>query len=65
MQDVWAKVCDQTDGLASFFEGISVRPSCLHGDLWSGNVASCDGEPTIFDPATYYGHHEAEWGMSW
>lgn len=19
----------------------------------------------IFDPATYYGHHEAEWGMSW
>mmetsp|Transcript_1364 Transcript_1364/g.2049 ORF Transcript_1364/g.2049 Transcript_1364/m.2049 type:complete len:80 (+) Transcript_1364:769-1008(+) len=19
----------------------------------------------IFDPAVYYGHHEAEWGMSW
>lgn len=24
-----------------------------------------DGQPAIFDPACYYGHHEAEWGMSW
>jgi len=37
----------------------------LHGDLWSGNVAAVGGEPCIFDPASYYGHHEAEWGMSW
>jgi fructosamine-3-kinase len=30
--------------------------------LWSGNVG-CNpetGEPIIFDPATYYGHSEAE-----
>lgn len=33
------------------------------GDLWSGNIAAADGQPCIFDPATYYGHHEAEWGM--
>eukprot|EP00961_Rhodomonas_salina_P092182 1240516-Rhodomonas_salina.1 len=25
----------------------------------------CQGEGCVFDPATYYGHHEAEWGMSW
>ena len=37
----------------------------LHGDLWSGNVAAVGGEPCIFDPASYYGHHEAEFGMSW
>jgi len=45
--------------------GIEIRPSILHGDLWAGNYAACDGQPAIFDPATYYGHHEAEFGMSW
>jgi fructosamine-3-kinase len=33
------------------------------GDLWSGNIAAVDGAPAIFDPATYYGHSEAEFGM--
>lgn len=42
-----------------------IRPSLLHGDLWSGNIGSADGEPSVFDPAVYWGHHEAEWGMSW
>ena len=37
----------------------------LHGDLWSGNIGSVDGQPSIFDPAVYYGHSEAEFGMSW
>lgn len=36
----------------------------LHGDLWSGNAgANENGEPVIFDPASYYGHREAEIGM--
>lgn len=36
----------------------------LHGDLWSGNAAAgADGQPVIFDPASYFGHHEAEFGM--
>ncbi|MFT5321284.1 MAG: protein-ribulosamine 3-kinase [Pseudohongiellaceae bacterium] len=36
----------------------------LHGDLWSGNAASnAKGEPVIFDPASYYGQREAEFGM--
>jgi fructosamine-3-kinase len=36
----------------------------LHGDLWSGNAAANEkGEPIIFDPASYYGHREAEIGM--
>jgi len=36
----------------------------LHGDLWSGN-ATVDqkGNPVIFDPASYYGQREAEFGM--
>jgi len=52
--------------LGKFFKGCGpIRPSVLHGDVWSGNVSAADGEPCIFDPATYYGHHEAEWGMAW
>ena len=27
-----------------------IRPSLLHGDLWSGNIGSADGMPSIFDP---------------
>lgn len=36
-------------------------PALLHGDLWSGNVMVNEmGEPTLIDPAVYYGHREAE-----
>ncbi|KAL4188179.1 hypothetical protein AMTRI_Chr09g22620 [Amborella trichopoda] len=48
------------------FEGIDIEPCLLHGDLWSGNISSDrNGEPVILDPACYYGHNEAEFGMSW
>eukprot|EP00877_Chromochloris_zofingiensis_P005149 jgi/Chrzof1/14635/Cz09g10080.t1 len=56
------------DNLEVLFEDIKddgIKPSVLHGDLWSGNIAAVDGQPCIYDPATYYGHHEAEFGMSW
>ncbi len=40
-------------------------PSLLHGDLWSGNAAiTNNGEPTIFDPATYRGDREADLAMT-
>ena len=52
----------QLDG---FFAGYEPRPSLLHGDLWSGNVAfGPGGEPVIFDPATYCGDREAEFGLA-
>ncbi|KAI8466455.1 MAG: Fructosamine kinase-domain-containing protein [Monoraphidium minutum] len=57
-------VLDRLDFWFTDIQG-TMKPSILHGDLWSGNIASADGRPTIFDPATYYGHAEAEWGMSW
>lgn len=44
----------------------SIKPSLLHGDLWSGNInALRDGSPVIIDPATYYGHYEADHGMNY
>ena len=50
--------------LPVFFEGYSPAPSLLHGDLWGGNWASCDGEPVIFDPAVYYGDRETDLAMT-
>jgi protein-ribulosamine 3-kinase len=40
-------------------------PSLLHGDLWSGNaMADKNGDAVIIDPATYYGHNEADLAMT-
>jgi fructosamine-3-kinase len=38
-------------------------PARLHGDLWWGNVGSCNGAPVIFDPAVYGGHREIDLAM--
>ncbi|WVO13630.1 hypothetical protein L204_101251 [Cryptococcus depauperatus] len=42
------------------------KPVILHGDLWSGNAGydklTC--QAVIFDPASYYGHNEADLGIT-
>jgi fructosamine-3-kinase len=41
------------------------QPSLVHGDLWTGNAAvTRQGEPVIFDPATYFGDREVDLAMS-
>jgi fructosamine-3-kinase len=41
------------------------EPSLLHGDLWGGNLGfTAQGEPVIYDPATYYGDREVELAMT-
>lgn len=50
--------------LAPFFDGYRPRPSLLHGDLWAGNqAADSAGNAVIYDPACYYGDHEADLAM--
>jgi len=52
------------ENLGGFFKTYHPRPSLLHGDLWSGNQgADLDGNPVIYDPACYYGDHEADLAM--
>lgn len=47
------QLCENLD---QFFHDVEVKPAVLHGDLWSGNIAAVNGKPSVFDPATYYGH---------
>jgi protein-ribulosamine 3-kinase len=52
------------DRLPEYFRGLEIKPSLLHGDLWGGNTASLRcGRPVVFDPACYWGHHEADLAM--
>ncbi len=47
-----------------FFSNYQPVASLLHGDLWSGNYgADSEGNPVVFDPACYYGDHEADLAM--
>jgi protein-ribulosamine 3-kinase len=53
------------DRLPQAMKGYAPKPSLLHGDLWSGNIAVDDsGQPTLFDPAVYYGDAETDLAMS-
>lgn len=41
------------------------QASLLHGDFWGGNKAFlADGQPVIFDPASYYGDREVDLAMA-
>lgn len=49
--------------LETFFT--NVKPSLLHGDLWSGNyLISENGVPYLIDPAVYYGDGLVDIAMS-
>ena len=51
--------------LPVLFDSYLPVASLLHGDLWSGNYAYLQsGEPTLFDPAVYYGDREADLAMT-
>jgi fructosamine-3-kinase len=40
---------------------LKIEPALLHGDLWGGNAGFLsDGEPVVFDPASYFGDRETD-----
>ncbi|WP_319381116.1 fructosamine kinase family protein [Thiomicrorhabdus sp.] len=51
--------------LPLWFESYHPQASLLHGDLWGGNSAFTEnGDPVIFDPASYYGDRETDLAMT-
>jgi len=62
LKNLGDKLCDN---LELFFDSYQLKPSLLHGDLWSGNYGyDGDGNPVIFDPAVYFGDREADIAMT-
>jgi len=43
----------------------SIKPSLLHGDLWSGNVIIGIKGPIFIDTSCYYGHSEADLALTY
>lgn len=61
------KDCPSENSIKEKLEDLcyNVKPSLLHGDLWSGNyLISKNGTPYLIDPATYYGHYEVDIAMT-
>lgn len=42
----------------------NIKPALLHGDLWSGNVLSEKSHPYFIDSASYYGHREIDFALT-
>ncbi len=62
LQQDGTKLCQ---AVPKFFQGHALQASLLHGDLWGGNTAGdAQGQPVIFDPASYYGDREADIAMT-
>jgi fructosamine-3-kinase len=61
LSDQWPRLKEK---MGDFFIGISIKPSLLHGDLWSGNASQCGDEPVVFDAASFYGHDEYDLGIA-
>lgn len=49
--------------LGHWLDDIDIKPVLIHGDLWNGNWGIHQQRAVIFDPASYYGHAEAEFGI--
>lgn len=53
------------EAIPELLAGHKPQPSLVHGDLWGGNASvTVDGEPVIFDPATYWGDREVDIAMT-
>jgi fructosamine-3-kinase len=56
---------DLLNAIPELLAGHEVHPSLVHGDLWGGNAGfTVEGEPIIFDPATYFGDREVDIAMT-
>ena len=67
LQQLGAELSSRLDELFAMINVEDIQPCLLHGDLWSGNYSldTATGKPSIYDPACYYGHYEADHGINY
>ncbi|KAJ6649082.1 Fructosamine-3-kinase [Pseudolycoriella hygida] len=60
VNELWSELQLKIPKFFKYFtdHAINIKPSLLHGDLWSGNACESNGQPFIFDPCCFYGHSE-------
>lgn len=64
-EDLRTLFADLENNLSLIIPDDGEPPALLHGDLWSGNYLCVENDvPAIIDPAVYYGHREADLGMT-
>ena len=64
-QELRAGISKLENKIEKILAGSEESPSLLHGDLWSGNyMIDENGDACLIDPAVYYGHREADLGMT-
>ena len=64
-QNSWDGLYERLVGRLPSLIPVEAPPSVLHGDLWSGNyMVASDGRAALVDPATYFGHREADLAMT-
>jgi len=58
------ELCDRVHtALREHEETSGLRPSLVHGDLWSGNYGWTESGPVVFDCSCYYGDREVDLAM--
>ncbi len=51
--------------IRQYYQAHPVKPSLMHGDLWSGNAGfEIDHQPILFDPDVFYGNREMDIAMT-
>jgi fructosamine-3-kinase len=72
LNEQWSQLQVKVDKFFSDFEYKASRegeiiPALLHGDLWAGNAAQITEDTNVrgvvYDPASFYGHSEYEFGI--
>jgi protein-ribulosamine 3-kinase len=57
---------EDSDVVSYLFDGITICPSLVHGDLFMGNCGATVNErrAVVYDPASFYGHDEYDLALS-
>ena len=70
LRSAWERALKSTHQLAALFDKVEIKPVILHGDLsrekisWGKSYRNNRYWPVVIAPSSYYGHHEAEFGLS-